>query len=108
MPERIVIVGGGQAAAVAVKGLRRRKYGGPIVIVGEEKHLPYQRPPLSKEYLAGEQAAQDACLLDEAWCVDKGVDLRLGARARGRVARPGRCLPDRDRRSGATDTRRRG
>jgi 3-phenylpropionate/trans-cinnamate dioxygenase ferredoxin reductase subunit len=79
MAETIVIVGAGQTAAVAAKGLRRRHHEGPIVLVGDEKHRPYQRPPLSKEYLAGEQEQDDTFLLDEAWCADKHVDMRLGA-----------------------------
>lgn len=81
MGKTIVIIGAGQTAAVAAKGLRRRGHDGPIVLVGDEKHRPYQRPPLSKEYLAGEQEQDDCFLLDEAWCLDKGVDLRLGVPA---------------------------
>lgn len=47
-PRRIVIVGGGQAGATAARALRRLGHGGPIRILAEERHLPYERPPLSK------------------------------------------------------------
>jgi 3-phenylpropionate/trans-cinnamate dioxygenase ferredoxin reductase subunit len=77
----IVIVGGGQTAAVAARTLRRRKHKGPIVLIGDEKHRPYQRPPLSKEYLAGEQSADEAFLVEQDWCAENGVDLRLGVPA---------------------------
>jgi 3-phenylpropionate/trans-cinnamate dioxygenase ferredoxin reductase subunit len=77
-PDTVVVVGAGQAAAVAARTLRRRGHGGPIVLLGDEKHRPYQRPPLSKEYLAGEQERDECFLLDEQWCVDNDVDVRLG------------------------------
>ncbi|MBV9351808.1 MAG: FAD-dependent oxidoreductase, partial [Mycobacterium sp.] len=50
----IVIVGGGLAAARTAEQLRRADYTGPITIVSEEVHLPYDRPPLSKEVLRSE------------------------------------------------------
>ena len=53
MYERIVIVGGGQAAVQAVDTLRRRGFTGGLTIIGDEPWPPYQRPPLSKKYLAG-------------------------------------------------------
>jgi len=77
-PETVVIVGAGQAGAVAARTLRRRGHGGPIVLIGDEKHRPYQRPPLSKEYLSGEQERDECFLLDEKWCVDNNVDVRIG------------------------------
>ena len=81
MSNTIVTVGAGQAAAVAVRTLRRRKaFDGPIIMLGDEKYRPYQRPPLSKEFLTGEQEAEDAFLLDEQWCSDNSVELRLGSR----------------------------
>lgn len=76
----VVVVGGGQAGAVAVRTLRRRGHAGRIVLVGEERHRPYQRPPLSKEYLAsGDTSALD--LLPEAWTDDHDVEVRTGVRA---------------------------
>ena len=54
MPKHLIIIGGGQAAAQAVQTLRQNNYGGRITLVSEEHYVPYQRPPLSKKYLAGE------------------------------------------------------
>ncbi|RCW45840.1 3-phenylpropionate/trans-cinnamate dioxygenase ferredoxin reductase subunit [Halopolyspora algeriensis] len=81
MPHTVVTIGAGQAAAVAARTLRRRGHDGPIVLVGDEKYRPYQRPPLSKEYLSGEQEPEDGFLLDEQWCADHDIELRLGVRA---------------------------
>ncbi|MBO0805063.1 MAG: FAD-dependent oxidoreductase [Nocardiopsaceae bacterium] len=75
----IVLVGGGQASASAARTLRRRGYDGAIVVIGDEPHPPYQRPPLSKEYLAtGDDSSLD--LLPEKWCADNAVEVRTGAR----------------------------
>lgn len=76
----IVIVGAGQASAVATRTLRRRGYDGHIVIVGDEPERPYQRPPLSKEYLT---KADDSglYLLPEEWAEAQDVEVRTGARA---------------------------
>lgn len=52
---RIVVVGGGLAAARACAALRRRGYDGELVMVGAERHLPYDRPPLSKDVLLGKR-----------------------------------------------------
>jgi len=54
MISTILIVGGGQAGAQAIDTLRREGFTGRLVLVGDEPHLPYQRPPLSKKFLAGE------------------------------------------------------
>ena len=52
--ETTVIVGGGHAAGALLTTLLQKKYQHEVVLVGEEPHPPYQRPPLSKNYLAGE------------------------------------------------------
>ena len=76
----MLLVGGGQASAVAARTLRRRGYDGRVVVVGEESHRPYHRPPLSKEFLtAGDDSALD--LLPEAWAEDNSVEVRTGVRA---------------------------
>ncbi len=54
MQDTIVVVGGGHAAAQVVDSLRRDGFGGRMVLVAGEPELPYQRPPLSKKFLAGE------------------------------------------------------
>lgn len=81
LPRSLVAVGGGQATATAVRLLRRRGFDGPVTVLAEEKHAPYQRPPLSKEFQRGEVGADEVTLLDEAWCLANDVDLRLGTRA---------------------------
>ncbi|MGN6132805.1 MAG: FAD-dependent oxidoreductase, partial [Nocardioidaceae bacterium] len=54
MSETFVVVGGGLAAANAVSELREAGFEGDLVLYGEEHHLPYERPPLSKGYLLGD------------------------------------------------------
>jgi 3-phenylpropionate/trans-cinnamate dioxygenase ferredoxin reductase component len=76
-----VIVGGGVTAAAAVQELRRREFDGRIVLVGEERHVPYERPPLSKEYLRGEQGEEVLPVHPESWYREQDVDLRLGVTA---------------------------
>jgi 3-phenylpropionate/trans-cinnamate dioxygenase ferredoxin reductase component len=73
-------VGAGQAAVTAVRTLRRRGFDGEIVMLGEEQRQPYQRPPLSKEYLRGDADLDDLTILDARWCADNDVDLRVGSR----------------------------
>ncbi len=56
---RIVIIGGGLAGAKAAVALREGSFEGSVTIVGDESHPPYERPPLSKEYLQGGTPAED-------------------------------------------------
>ncbi|AWB93167.1 NAD(P)/FAD-dependent oxidoreductase [Aeromicrobium chenweiae] len=78
--DNIVVIGGGQAAAVAIRTLRRRGYDGAIVLVCEEPVRPYQRPPLSKEYLThGDE--EGLFLLPEDWTDAQRVEVRTGVRA---------------------------
>ncbi|OLT52262.1 pyridine nucleotide-disulfide oxidoreductase [Cellulosimicrobium sp. CUA-896] len=78
---RVVVVGGGLAAAKAAETLREEGYDGALTVVTREPHQPYERPPLSKDYLRGE-AGRDAVLpLDQAWYADHDVDLRTGTTA---------------------------
>jgi 3-phenylpropionate/trans-cinnamate dioxygenase ferredoxin reductase subunit len=88
-----VLVGGGQVASVAARTLRRRGYDGHIVVVGDEPHRPYQRPPLSKEYLA---AGDDSglVLLPEEWTEANDVQVRTGVRALKVSAADGAVLLD--------------
>lgn len=75
----VVVVGGGQAAAVTARSLRRRGYDRPVTIIGDENHRPYQRPPLSKEYLL--KGDGDALpLLPPEWTSAHGVEVRTGTR----------------------------
>ncbi|MFU1983005.1 NAD(P)/FAD-dependent oxidoreductase [Bordetella hinzii] len=79
MTETIVIAGAGHAAGKAVRVLREEGHTGRIVLVGEETHLPYERPPLSKEYLNGARTLEQ-CAVNPAAAYD-GVELLLGQRA---------------------------
>lgn len=76
----IVIVGGGLAAARAVEALRDNNFDGHIVVFADEEHLPYERPPLSKEYLAGKKSLTDFTVRNSDWYRDNNVDLRLSTR----------------------------
>ncbi|MGI5203779.1 NAD(P)/FAD-dependent oxidoreductase [Spirillospora sp. CA-108201] len=77
----VIVAGAGQTAAVAARTLRRRGFDGRVTLVGAEHEAPYQRPPLSKEYLAGEQDRDELCLLTPEWCQANDVELRLGVAA---------------------------
>lgn len=75
-----VIIGGGLAAAKAVEALRDDKFDGHIIVFADEEHLPYERPPLSKEYLAGKKSLTDFTVQNSDWYRDHNVDLRLNTR----------------------------
>jgi 3-phenylpropionate/trans-cinnamate dioxygenase ferredoxin reductase component len=74
----IVLVGGGLASGTAVRELRTQGYDGPLVLFAAEAHLPYERPPLSKGYLMGNDALEKAFVNDAAWYDEHDVDLRTG------------------------------
>src|SRR4051812_35975483 len=78
MFEPILIVGAGQAAAQAIETLRKRGHRGPLTLVGDENMLPYQRPPLSKKFLAGTMELDRLLLRHAGHYHDHGVELRLG------------------------------
>src|SRR5919198_3032833 len=77
----IVIVGANLTGGAAATTLRSEGFDGTVVLIGEETHPPYERPPLSKEYPRGERPAETALLRPESWYDDHDVDLRLGVRA---------------------------
>jgi 3-phenylpropionate/trans-cinnamate dioxygenase ferredoxin reductase subunit len=81
MPERIVIVGAGQAAAQAVASLRAEGFAGALTIVGDEPYAPYQRPPLSKTYLAGTFERERLFLKPDAFYAEAKCELILGVAA---------------------------
>lgn len=80
--ERIVVVGASLAGLRAAETLRHRDFAGSIVVVGAERHLPYDRPPLSKKVLAGEWEAERALLRRRDDFAALEVEWRLGAPAR--------------------------
>jgi 3-phenylpropionate/trans-cinnamate dioxygenase ferredoxin reductase subunit len=75
--ERIVIVGAGHAAGQLITTLKQQKFTGRIVLIGDEPHLPYQRPPLSKKFLAGELATERLYVKPPSFFDDPNIDLRL-------------------------------
>ena len=83
MRRPVVIVGGGLAGQRFAETLRRQGFDGPLQMICAEPVAPYDRPPLSKELLAGVRSATSLRLRDDAWYRDNDVDLRLGARATG-------------------------
>ncbi|WP_026929660.1 NAD(P)/FAD-dependent oxidoreductase [Glycomyces tenuis] len=74
-----VIVGGGLAAAHAAETLREEGYDRALAVITAEPHRPYERPPLSKDYLRGEAERTALFPLDETWYGDNDVDLRTGS-----------------------------
>jgi 3-phenylpropionate/trans-cinnamate dioxygenase ferredoxin reductase subunit len=70
-----LLIGGGVASASCAKTLREEGAEGSILIVGREADPPYQRPPLSKTYLAGKMEREDAYYLDDGWAEESGVEV---------------------------------
>ena len=82
MSSTIAIVGASLAGLSAARALREHGHGGRIVVIGDEVHAPYDRPPLSKDFLAGTASIHDIALGSPD---DESLDLdwRLGCRAVG-------------------------
>src|SRR5258708_33796541 len=95
MPRRVVIVGASAAGLTAAEALRRRGYDGPLTLIGDEPHLPYDRPPLSKQILAGTWRPQQVMLRDEQALAGLDADLLLGWAATGLDATARRGPPAR-------------
>jgi 3-phenylpropionate/trans-cinnamate dioxygenase ferredoxin reductase component len=74
-----VVVGAGLAAAHVVQTLRAEGYGEPVQLVGDELDRPYERPPLSKDYLQGKTPAAAAFVHDEGWYAANDVETRFGS-----------------------------
>lgn len=78
MTDPIVVVGGGLAAGTLVTELRERGHDGPVVLLTDEDHAPYERPPLSKDHLLDKKPLEAALVHPEKWYADHDVDLRTG------------------------------
>ena len=87
----IVIVGAGQAGAQAALALRDLGFEGAVLLLGDEPHPPYARPPLSKKFLAGELGGERLYLRPPALYGERGIDLRLATQVL-RIDREGSCL----------------
>lgn len=79
--KRVAVVGASLAGVRAAQELRAQGYDGGIVLIGAEAHLPYDRPPLSKGFLAGTASAASLELLDAGDLASLALDFRLGVRA---------------------------
>jgi 3-phenylpropionate/trans-cinnamate dioxygenase ferredoxin reductase component len=91
MSSTIVILGGGQAGAQAIDTLRREGFAGRMVLIGDEPHLPYQRPPLSKQFLAGDMTAERLPFRNQLFYDQHRVELKLGGGA-ARIDRSARQI----------------
>jgi 3-phenylpropionate/trans-cinnamate dioxygenase ferredoxin reductase component len=80
VPSSVLIVGAGLAGSRCAETLRAEGYGGKLVLVGDELLPPYERPALSKEYLAGTKPEQELLLRSPSWWAQREIELRLGQR----------------------------
>ena len=78
MEAGVVIAGAGQAGLETAAALRTQGYTGPVTLIGDEPHLPYQRPPLSKDYASGKQDADSLILRAAVFYENHKIDLRTG------------------------------
>ena len=76
----VVIIGAGQAAAQTAASLRQEKFEGPITLFGEEPEFPYQRPPLSKDYLAGKISVEKTLVRPEEFYSSKNIVVNLNTK----------------------------
>jgi 3-phenylpropionate/trans-cinnamate dioxygenase ferredoxin reductase subunit len=76
----VVVVGAGLAGLRAVETLRAREFEGRLTLIGEEPHLPYERPALSKELLAGKRSPEQLVLRGEEYFAEQQIELVLGRR----------------------------
>lgn len=81
MRRRFVIVGASLTGAAAAAALREEGFDGEVVLIGAEPHPPYERPPLSKEYLRGEQPFAAGLVRPEGWYGEEGIETQFGVRA---------------------------
>ena len=93
MSEHFVIVGAGQAGVQAAATLRQKGFDGQLTLIGDEPYHPYQRPPLSKKFLAGELSVERLLIKPPSFYAGKDIDLLLDTRLcevieRVRIGRP--------------------
>jgi 3-phenylpropionate/trans-cinnamate dioxygenase ferredoxin reductase subunit len=80
MSDTILVIGAGHGGAQAVDSLRSGGFAGPLVLIGDEAHRPYERPATSKELLGGTMELDRVFLKRDSYYADKNIDLRLGVR----------------------------
>jgi 3-phenylpropionate/trans-cinnamate dioxygenase ferredoxin reductase subunit len=98
-PERFIIVGAGLAGAKAAETLREEGFGGRVLVIGDEPERPYERPPLSKEYLRGE-TSEKPYVHSEAFYAQNEIELLTSTRVTGIDARLRELVLEGDRRLG--------
>ena len=76
----VLIIGAGHAGAALAIALRQRKFAGSIGLVGDERHPPYERPPLSKDYLAGKKPFERLLIRPEAFWAAQDIELLCNRR----------------------------
>lgn len=79
MTNSVVIVGAGEAGGQTAISIRQGGFAGPIVVIGDEPYVPYERPALSKQFLAGELDMERMYLRAADFYEDKDIILKLGA-----------------------------
>lgn len=79
--QKVTVVGGGLAGAKTVEALREQGFKGEVTLIAAERHLPYERPPLSKGYMMGSSPFDEAIVHPAEWYVEHRVALREGVRA---------------------------
>lgn len=77
-PRHVAVIGAGLAAVSLCAALRAGGYTGRLTVLGDEPCHPYDRPPLSKQFLAGERGAAEIAVQPAQWYPDQGIDMRLG------------------------------
>ena len=82
-PARVVVVGASIGGLTAAETLRQEGFHGEIILLGDESHLPYTRPPLSKQILLGEWTPEEAAIRTTAELDDLRIDVRTGCAATG-------------------------
>ena len=76
----VLIVGGGHSGAQAAIALRQAKFEGSVAIIGDETEYPYERPPLSKDYFAGDKAFERILIRPPAFWAERSIDMLMGRR----------------------------
>lgn len=79
--KNVIIIGGGLAGAKTAEALREQGYDGAVTLIAAEDHLPYERPPMSKDYLAGKATFEDAVVHTAHWYEEHDITVRQGVRA---------------------------